>query len=75
MRSELKNKIKENFTIIPNALISDTTLSTRARFLYILLASKPEKWENQKQTLAKEMNCSVDSLRKYFRELENCGWA
>ena len=74
MRSELRNQIKKNFTTIPNALISDTSISPQARCLYCLLASKPEKWEFYNNSLAKEMGCSLDSLRKYFKELSNAGW-
>lgn len=74
MRSELQNRLKENYTIIPNELINDVTISPDARFLYTLLASKPDGWRFYNSNLTKLIGRSEDTLRKYMRELETSGW-
>jgi len=74
MRSELKNKIKDNYTIIPNELITDPSLSPTAKCLYALLASKPDEWKFYNNVLANEMRCTTDTLRKHLKILEDSGW-
>jgi hypothetical protein len=70
----LKNKVKENFTIVPNELLRDNSISDRARFVYCVMAGKPENWKFYNKALAKELNYSVDTLRKYINELSENGW-
>ncbi len=72
--NKVKNEIKENFTIIPNGLIQDKTLSAEAKALYILLASKPQEWVFYHSKLAKELGWSQNTLRKYMNELCKSGW-
>jgi len=74
MKNTVKNRIKKNFSIIPNELILDNSLTDRARFLYCLMASKPENWTFYNSALAKELGYSIDTLRKYLNELEEAGW-
>ncbi len=70
----MKNKIKKDFTIIPNQLINDTNLSRDARFLFVYLCSKPEDWKFYNKTIEKELCCSKDSRIKYSNELKKSGW-
>ena len=74
MKNNLKNQLKENYTIVPNALIRDNSVSDRARFIFCLLASKPDDWIFYNKALARELNYSVDTLRKYINELILKGW-
>ncbi len=74
MKNNLKNELKENYTIIPNDLIRDNSVSDRARFIFCLLASKPDDWVFYNKALARELNYSVDTLRKYINELIQQGW-
>jgi len=74
MKNNLKNELKENYTIVPNDLIRDNSLSDRARFVFCLLASKPDDWIFYNNALAKELNYCVDTLRKYINELVQKGW-
>ena len=72
--SKIVNRLKSNFTQIPNDLISDDTLSDRARFIYCFMASKPDGWEFWNNSLAKALGYSVETLRKYLKELHAGGW-
>jgi len=72
--NNIKNTIKNNYTIIPNKLINDTNLSDRARFLFITLASKPDDWEFYNYNLAKTVGYSIETLRNYMNQLIISGW-
>ena len=43
--NKLNNKIKDNFTIIPNDIIRNKSLSDRARFIFCYMASMPDDWK------------------------------
>ena len=62
------------FTVAPNALIQDETITTQARFLYVYMASMPDDWTFYMSPLAKKMQMTVKTLRKYIDELEASGW-
>lgn len=67
-------KPQGNYTIIPNGLIQDPNLSLKAKGLYALLASKPDKWEYHETALIKESRDSRDAFRGGVRELVEAGW-
>lgn len=70
----IKNRIRKNFTMIPNNLIEDNTISDRGRFLFVYLASKSDEWSFYNKQLCKALSYSEDTLRKYMLELESKGW-
>jgi predicted transcriptional regulator len=72
--NKLNNKIKENFTTIPNSIIRNKNLSDRARFLFCYMASMPNDWQFYQSAMAKELNYSKDTLRKYMEELLATGY-
>ena len=72
--NKVKNKVRKDFTVIPNALINDNTLTDRARFLFCYMASKPDNWDFYQVPLAKQLGYSIDTLRKYLKELMESGW-
>lgn len=72
--NKVRNKVKKDFTIIPNGLINDDTLTDRARFLFCYMASKPEDWDFYQVPLSAALGYSVDTLRKYIMELLEAGW-
>jgi len=72
--NKLNNKLKENFTIIPNGLLRSKNISDRARFLFCYMASMPDNWKFYQGAMAKELGYSVDTLRKYLDELLSTGY-
>ncbi len=72
--NKLNNKIKENFTTIPNSVIRNKTLSDRARFLFCYMASMPNDWQFYQSAMAKELGYTKDTLRKYMEELLSTGY-
>ena len=67
------NKLS-NYGCIPRELIFDKTLSDRARFVYCYMACKPNGWDFFLEPMAEEIGYSVDTLRKYLKELVASGW-
>ena len=72
--NKLNNKIKDNFTIIPNDIIRNKKLSDRARFLFCYMASMPDEWKFYQGVMAKELGYTKDTLRKYIEELLQTGY-
>ena len=72
--NKLNNKIKDNFTIIPNDIIRNKTLRDRARFLFCYMASMPDEWKFYQGVMAKELGYTKDTLRKYIEELLQTGY-
>ena len=74
MQNKTSNKIRRNFTICPNDLINDNSLSDRARFLFVYIASKPDDWNFYNAYLTKHLGYKSDTIRKYIKELIISGW-
>lgn len=72
--NKLNNKIKDNFTIIPNDIIRNKSLSDRARFIFCYMASMPDDWKFYQGVMAKELGYTKDTLRKYIEELLHTGY-
>jgi DNA-binding MarR family transcriptional regulator len=72
--NKLNNKIKDNFTIIPNDIIRNKSLSDRARFIFCYMASMPDDWKFYQGAMAKELGYTKDTLRKYIDELLETGY-
>jgi len=72
--NKINNKIKENFTTIPNSVIRNKALSDRARFLFCYMASMPDDWQFYQSAMAKELGYTKDTLRKYMDELISTGY-
>lgn len=70
------NKLNKDipFTVAPNSLIQDKNMSTQARFLYVYMASMPDDWQFYFKNLALNLAMSVDTVKKYMKELERNGW-
>lgn len=72
--SYLSNKIKKNFTVIPNKLLVDNRLSMGAKIVYCYLGSKPDGWVIINNDVQKSLDVSQQSLSKYYKELLDSGW-
>lgn len=71
----INNPLKENFCQIPNALITDTTISFQARCLYCYIASQSAGWQIFNKVIMKKLGIKTDeAIAKYFKELIERGW-
>lgn len=71
--AKIKNELR-NYQSIPMDLIFDSELSAMSRFVYVFMASKPDDWEFYLVPMSDELGFSVDTLRKYIKELIIAGW-
>jgi hypothetical protein len=72
--SKVFNSIRKNFTITPNMLIEDDSISIQARFVFIYMASRPDDWDFYMGHMKKSLGLSEDTIRKYINELCEKGW-
>lgn len=73
--SILRNKIKDRFVQVPNALVTDTRISIPARLVYVYLASKPDGWIVRNDDVKKSIGIKDNTaMAKYWKELEAAGW-
>ena len=72
--SNIHNENKSWYQMISIKLIQDKTLSALARFVYCYMSSKPDDWSFYMEPMAKELNISSHTLRKYVKELVQSGW-
>ena len=71
----LINELKDNFTQIPNEIITDINISAGALRVYIYIASKPTKWNVFNKDIQNQLSISrSETLSKYFKELIEGGY-
>lgn len=71
--AKVNNKTK-GYNMISRDVVFDTSISDRARFLYVYMACKPESWDFYQDKVAEELGYTKDTLRKYLDELITRGW-
>ncbi len=71
----LENKVKDNFSIIPNEILCAKELSFGARILLCYLLSKPSDWQVWNNDIMSKIGIkNKDTIAKYFKELIENGW-
>lgn len=71
----LYNQLRDNFTQIPNELLTDDRLSNGAKVVYCYVASKPTGWKFWNTEIQKALNIKDNNtMSKYWKELLNTGW-
>lgn len=63
-----------NFTIIPNNIFKDKTLSMKAKGLLCLMLSLPPTWEFSEVGLSKLSKDNLTSVKTGLKELEQAGY-
>lgn len=67
-------KPTSNFTMVPNVLLRDKSVSLKAKGIYALLYSKPDGWTYIEGNLIEESKDARDSFRSGMAELAAAGW-
>jgi hypothetical protein len=71
----IKNRLKNKFTTLPNALIEDETLTDKGHRIAVYLFSRPDSWNiNNSHIMRKFKIKSRDTMSKYWKELITLGW-
>lgn len=65
--------MRQGYTRIPNALISDATLSLAARMVYVYIASQDKGWVFRPEVMERELGIKREYRFKLIKELIDAG--
>lgn len=74
MESKIKLVRRTGFTVLPNQLLRDPTLTLQAKGLFAMMASYPDDWEYSVRGLAADIGCGRDKVRSALQNLEDSGY-
>jgi hypothetical protein len=69
-----KTKINGNFGVAPNELLNDSSISLKAKGLYIYMQSKPDDWVFSVERISYQNKDGIDSVRNAINELIQSGY-
>lgn len=69
-----RSPIKKDFTVLPNAVLRDTSLSFKARGILAMMLSMPEDWQTHQTWIEKQGNEGREAIRSALQELEARGY-
>lgn len=69
-----KTKINGNFGVAPNELLNDSSISLKAKGLYVYMQSKPDDWVFSLDRIASQNKDGNDSIRSTINELIQSGY-
>lgn len=73
--SIIRNKLKSDFSQIPNNLFLDNRLSNGAKIVMCYLLSKPDGWVINNADVKKNLDIKRnETIASYWKELINTGW-
>ena len=73
MNTLIHHEAKDDMVRVPHALIEDETLSSRAKFIFILILAMKDDEPNIGK-LPKLSGLNYGTVLKYLKELELAGW-
>lgn len=65
---------ERDFAILSNKLLQDSRLSMGALGVLVRLLSRPDNWETNSETLAREFGCGRDAVRTNLKKLQEIGY-
>ncbi len=69
--SKLTKSFKTGFTLVPNNIINDKTISLKAKGIYLFLVSKPDNWHFSVDRISSQNSDGEASVKSALKELEN----
>jgi hypothetical protein len=67
-------KEQTGFTMVSNKIITDNRVSSKAKFYYVYLSSKPDNWQFHINIILQEIKESRDAFYSGVKELESIGY-
>ena len=74
MESKIKMVRRGGYTVLPNQILRDETLTLQAKGLFCMMASFPENWDFTVKGLATVSGCGRDKIRAALKNLEDAGY-
>lgn len=69
-----RNRLKDNYTTIPNEFVNDSRMSWKAKGIFLYLASKPDDWRFHMDQISTVATDQLGSLKSGIKELETLGY-
>lgn len=73
MQTKTERRFKNKWTAIPNEIINNPNISAKAKFMWLYINSKPEKWSFSISGAKAQLKEGRDAIRKALQELEGFG--
>jgi hypothetical protein len=70
----IRHRHKGKFTVVPNAIFNDDSISLSAKGLLGYLLSRPGNWDVRHDQLQRKLGIGRKLLTRLFKELENEGY-
>lgn len=74
MESKIKMVRKGGYTVLPNHILRDDSLTLQAKGLFCMMASFPENWDFTIKGLATVAGCGREKISAALRNLEESGY-
>lgn len=73
--SKIINSLRKCFTQIPNAIVTDASLSDGALRVFLYMSTKPDDWQFNNRDIQHRLNIKrAETIAKYWKELIQSGW-
>lgn len=70
----IKKQYQKGFTTVDNVVLNDTSLSWKAKGLFVYLWSQSDEWNFYETEVAKHSTDGIVSLKNGLKELEDQGY-
>lgn len=74
MESKIKMVRKGGYTVLPNQILRDDSLTLQAKGLFCMMASFPENWDFTIKGLATVAGCGREKISAALKNLEDAGY-
>ena len=74
MESKIKMIRRGGYTVLPNQVLRDETLTLQAKGLFCMMASFPENWDFTVKGLATVAGCGREKISAALKNLEDAGY-
>lgn len=74
MESKIKMIRRGGYTVLPNQILRDETLTLQAKGLFCMMASFPENWDFTVKGLATVAGCGREKISAALKNLEDAGY-
>lgn len=74
MESKIKMIRRGGYTVLPNQILRDETLTLQAKGLFCMMASFPENWDFTVKGLAAVAGCGREKISAALKNLEDAGY-
>lgn len=74
MESKIKMIRRGGYTVLPNRILRDETLTLQAKGLFCMMASFPENWDFTVKGLATVAGCGREKISAALKNLEDAGY-